>query len=172
MCWLKIKSYIRKVKNRVDILIYKLLIKGIIINKRKDQQIYEIHFNRHLQMIYAYNSDDSVVAEYPCRDDFFSGYNKAGVPREALPNGIYYDISAYIINGAAGPSFGNFYIETGDKRHRDIHGGGNSDTIANPYADYQGWWPTNGCLRMQNKDGVALSAMIIDCKNRVVLTVY
>ena len=84
MCWLKIKSYIRKVKNRVDILIYKLLIKGIIRNKRKDQQIYEIHFNRHLQMIYAYDSDDSVVAEYPCRDDFFSGYNKAGVALSAM----------------------------------------------------------------------------------------
>ncbi len=43
--------------------------------------------------------------------------------------------------------------------------------LPDPYADYQGWIPTYGCLRMQNADGVVLSRMIIDSGNSVVLTV-
>ena len=72
-------------------------------------------------------------------------------------------------NGAYGPAYGNFYITTHDPRARDVHGGGSG--LPDPYADYQGWIPTYGCLRMQNADGVELSKMIIEGGNNVVLTV-
>ncbi len=91
------------------------------------------------------------------------------VTRGSLPNGVYTGVTAEVTDGAYGPAYGNFYITTRDPRARDIHGGGSG--LPDPYADYQGWIPTYGCLRMQNADGVVLSRMIIDSGNSVVLTV-
>ncbi|SRR6266404_2607287 len=44
------------------------------------------------------------------------------------------------------------YIETGDPRHRNLHGGGSFRNITDPYAPRQGWCPTYGCTRLQNED--------------------
>jgi hypothetical protein len=62
------------------------------------------------------------------------------------------------------PSFGpkGAYIKTGDKRGRDLHGGGSS--LLNPYAERQGWRPTMGCTRGQNEDIKALSQKIEEFK--------
>ena len=37
--------------------------------------------------------------------------------------------------------------------------------LSDPFAPYQGWVPTYGCLRMQNADGEELSRMIINAGN-------
>ena len=129
----------------------------------------EIQFQRSKQRIFAMDENYEVIADYECHDDFVEGYNDQGELRESLPNGDYYDIQAEITYGKYGPSYGNFYITTGDYRGRDIHGGGAGSF--DPYADYQGWIPTYGCLRMQNIDGVNLSQMIIDSDFEVVLSV-
>ena len=114
------------------------------------------------------DEDYNVIKSWPCHDDFFAGYNDAGEPRESLPDGTYPDVSAEITT-AYGPGYGTFYITTGDPRGRDIHGGGSD--LDDPFAPYQGWEGTYGCLRMQNADGVELSRMIIDNGNDVLLTV-
>lgn len=136
-------------------------------------KIVEIQFQRSKQRIYAmdldHNGDYRLVAEYECRDAFYAGYNEYGELRASLPNGTYEHVYAEITDGCYGSAYGNFYITTGDSRGRDIHGGGSG--LNEPYADYQGWQPTLGCLRMQNVDGVELSAMIIASGNDVVLTV-
>jgi RHS repeat-associated protein len=46
------------------------------------------------------------------------------------------------------------YIDTGDPRGRDIHGGGScpANNFGDPLADRQGWCPTFGCTRGQNED--------------------
>ena len=129
----------------------------------------EIQFQRNKQRIYAMDENYNVIASWECRSDFFPGYNEQGDPRGSLPNGDYTHVSAEITDGAYGPAYGNFYITSGDPRGRDIHGGGSD--LDDPYADYQGWEPTYGCLRMQNADGVELSKMIIDNGNDVLLTV-
>jgi len=50
------------------------------------------------------------------------------------------------------PQFGppGAYIDTGEIRGRDIHGGGSG--LVNPYAPRQGWEATRGCTRGQNED--------------------
>ena len=132
-------------------------------------KIKEIQFQRSKQTIYAMDEGYNVIGQWECRDDFIPGYNAQGDPRGSLPDGVYTDVSAEVTNGRYGPAYGNFYITSGDPRGRDIHGGGSD--LENPYADYQGWEPTYGCLRMQNADGVELSRMIIAAGNSVVLTV-
>lgn len=134
----------------------------------------EIQFQRRKRpdgkgRMYAMDENYSVIAEWPCSDDFVPGYNATGDPRGSLPNGVYTGVTAEVTDGAYGPAYGTFYITTRDPRARDIHGGGSG--LPDPYADYQGWVPTYGCLRMQNADGVVLSRMIIDSGNSVVLTV-
>ncbi len=56
------------------------------------------------------------------------------------------------------------YIDTGDPRGRDLHGGGTCAEA--PLADEQGWCPTKGCTRGQNKDVKALAEKINDFKSR------
>lgn len=132
-------------------------------------KIKEIQFQRSKQTIYAMDENYNVIGQWECRDDFIPGYNAQGDPRGSLPDGVYTDVSAEVTNGRYGPAYGNFYITSGDPRGRDIHGGGSD--LDDPYADYQGWEPTYGCLRMQNADGVELSRLIIAAGNSVVLTV-
>ena len=115
--------------------------------------IKEIQFQRRKRTIYAMDEDYKVVGQWECRDEFVHGYNSDGDPRGSLPNGLYTHVHAEVTNGAG----------------RDIHGGGSG--LPDPYADYQGWVPTYGCLRMQNADDVELSRMIIESGNDVELTV-
>lgn len=135
-------------------------------------KIVEIQYQRSKQRIYAMDKDHNGnyrdVAEYECRDAFWAGYNENGEERASLPNGTYEHVFAEITS-EYGPAYGNAYITTGDYRGRDIHGGGTG--LDDPFADYQGWAPTLGCLRMQNCEIVELSAMIIESGNDVVLTV-
>lgn len=119
----------------------------------------EIQFQRRKQRMFMLDTDYNEMGGYECREDFWPGYNSQGQERESLPNGEYHGITAEVTNGKYGPAYGNFYITTGDGRGRDIHGGGSNSPY--PYADYQGWYKTLGCLRMQNKDGVELSEEII-----------
>ena len=133
----------------------------------------EIQFQRRKRpdgkgRMYAMDENYSVIAEWPCSDDFVPGYNATGDPRGSLPNGVYTSVTAEVTDGAYGPAYGTFYITTHDPRARDIHGGGSG--LPDPNADYQGWVPTYGCLRMQNADGVELSKMI-EVAGSVVLTV-
>ena len=132
----------------------------------------EIQFQRHKQRMYMLDTDYQEMGDYECRDGFWPGYNSKGEVRESLPNGTYHGITAEVTNGKYGAAYGNFYITTGDERGRDIHGGGSNSPC--PYADYQGWYKTLGCLRMQNKEGVEMSEEIIASVNAgidVVLTV-
>jgi RHS repeat-associated protein len=64
------------------------------------------------------------------------------------------------------PRFGppGAYVDTGDPRGRDIHGGGAG--LSNPYAPRQGWRPTDGCTRGQNEDVQRLGDAIQDFQRR------
>lgn len=119
-------------------------------------------YKRSEQRIYF--SDKS----WECRSDFFPGENAQGQARESLPNGKYI-CSAEEPPAEDSDEYGTFYISTGDYRGRDIHGGGSG--LESPKADYQGWYGTLGCLRMQNADGQELSRLIIDSGNEVELEV-
>ena len=68
----------------------------------------------------------------------------------------------WISSGTSSRAYGpdGSYIDTGDSRGRDIHGGGTG--LKDPFAPNQGWKPTMGCTRGQNDDvkrlGQAISA--------------
>ena len=127
-----------------------------------------IVFQRTEQLITVYDALGVELAKYECRNAFFEGQNSDGQPYESLP------IGDYVANAEEPPAedsdeFGTFYISTGDYRGRDIHGGGSG--LDDPKAPRQGWYPTLGCLRMQNEDGQALSRLIIGAGNNVPLEV-
>lgn len=56
------------------------------------------------------------------------------------------------------------YIDTGDPRGRDIHGGGTG--LPDTQADRQGWKETRGCTRGQNADVIELGKKINEWKKR------
>lgn len=87
------------------------------------------------------------------------------VARNALAgaNGCFCTPDAnWISSGTSSRAYGpdGAYIDTGDSRGRDIHGGGTG--LKDPFAPNQGWKPTMGCTRGQNDDvkslGQAISA--------------
>lgn len=131
----------------------------------------KLQYDRSQQAMIAYNDDNSKIKSWECHDDFVEGFNDSGDPHESLPNGFYphawaEDHDTAMANGIA---YGSFYIHTGDPRGRDIHGGGSS--CEDPYADRQGWFPTYGCLRMQNEDGIELSNLMMENGNDIGLEV-
>ena len=121
----------------------------------------KLHYDG-LKLLLAYTRDDGSVYTYECHNQYEGGLNEYGEARASLPNGVYSNAWAetYEMAMKNGPSYGCGYIHTGDSRGRDIHGGGSS--LEEPYADSQGWLCTYGCLRMQNKDVVELSAMMLE----------
>lgn len=68
--------------------------------------------------------------------------------------------------GVMDPAYGPYgtYIDTGDPRGRDIHGGGSG--LQSPYSPRQGSCPTQGCTRGQNENLQELSGLIRDFKLR------
>ena len=60
------------------------------------------------------------------------------------------------------------YIDTGDHRNRNIHGGGScpNNNRGDSQAPRQGWCVTMGCTRGQNEDVTDLGAQIEDFKRR------
>jgi RHS repeat-associated protein len=89
----------------------------------------------------------------------------ASVARSAAPgaNGCFCTADVnWIASGTSSVAYGpnGSYIDTGDSRGRDIHGGGTG--LKDPFASNQGWKPTMGCTRGQNDDvrklGQAISA--------------
>lgn len=124
----------------------------------------KVIYKRSLFTIEALTDDDNFLGSWECHNDFEEGYNDYGQERESLPLGVYDHITAELTpEDEQEPAYGTFYITTGDYRGRDIHGGGSS--LDDPYAPYQGWCPTYGCLRMQNADGEELSRLIIDAND-------
>lgn len=73
------------------------------------------------------------------------------------------DVS-WIPNRAKSKAYGDLgsYIDTGDPRGRDIHGGGSR--LKDPFLPKQGWAPTMGCTRGQNEDVRDLGKAINDFK--------
>jgi len=129
---------------------------------------HSIYYSHDAKRIYWVDDSGSIVNSWECRDAFVPGVNEYGQSRESLPNGDY------IANASTpgvdyGKAYGNFYIDTGDCRGRDIHGGGSG--LKDPYLSQQGWRPTYGCLRMQNGDGQALSELMIEHGNNIPLHV-
>jgi RHS repeat-associated protein len=57
------------------------------------------------------------------------------------------------------------FIDTGDSRGREIHGGGTKFGNPGAFADHQGWAPTEGCTRGQNIDVIHLGQSITTFKN-------
>jgi hypothetical protein len=129
---------------------------------------HSITFSHDADMIYWIDDNGYIANSWECHDAFFAGTGDNGLPRASLPNGDY-TANALTPGENYGRAYGTFYIDTGDSRGRDIHGGGSS--LSDPFAARQGWLGTYGCLRMQNEDGQALSQLMIDHGNNISLTV-
>ena len=135
---------------------------------RQLSNLNKLVYSRADQRLYFVESDGVNYFSIECRDAFFPGYNTDGLPRESLPNGDYMcNAEPYPAENNA--AYGTCYISDNDSRGRVIHGGGSG--LADSMADEQGWYPTLGCLRVQNGPGRVLSEAIIEAGNAVPLTV-
>ncbi len=129
---------------------------------------HSLEYSHDANIIYWVNDEGEIENSYWCKDDFVSGQNEEGLERASLPNSDY-EANAQEPGRQYGRAYGTFYIDTGDPRGRDIHGGGSGRP--NPYAPVQGWNKTYGCLRMQNKDGEQLSSKMREHGNKIPLHV-
>ena len=93
---------------------------------------------------------------------------RVNLTSDALPGagGPFITPNVAVIDNISDPRFGppGAYIDTGDPRGRDIHGGGSG--LTDPYAPRQGWVPTPGCTRGQNEDVRRLGDAIQDFQRR------
>lgn len=91
-----------------------------------------------------------------------------GVDRRRLPGAQdpFSTPDVYVRHRAPSKSYGpnGAYIETGDSRHRNIHGGGScpNNNRGDSQAPRQGWCVTMGCTRGQNEDVINLGVKIED----------
>jgi len=126
--------------------------------KPKAELMFFLNLNRIVLFIYI---RDGVVGtqRFEARDDvtkgrtkIASGFTNPDVFPLKIPKQKAYGPGDYT------------YIDTQHPSGKDIHGGGSG--LADPFADYQGWRPTYGCIRMQNADVRSLSKSILAFKNR------
>lgn len=102
----------------------------------------------------------------------FSIQTRNGVDRRALPGAqdAFSTPDVRVRYRAPSKSFGpnGAYIDTGDTRHRNIHGGGScpNNNFGDSQAPRQGWCVTLGCTRGQNEDVINLGIQIEDFKRR------
>jgi hypothetical protein len=93
---------------------------------------------------------------------------RVNVTRDSLPGAgdPFTTPNVIVRDNIRDPRFGppGAYIDTGDPRGRDIHGGGTG--LADPYEPRQGWVPTRGCGRGQNEDVQRLGDAIQDFQQR------
>ena len=131
---------------------------------------HEVYYSHEDDTIYWVDSKGQIIESWECSDAFVAGLNEKGEFRASLPDGNYV-FTAGEVGKDYGISYGTFYIDTGDLRGRDIHGGGKGlstdktrdldyQNKKGAYAPYQGLGKTFGCLRMYNAGGEALSSLM------------
>lgn len=119
--------------------------------------------NGETQKLVAYRKDGSVV--YACPARCFGQHADWTRTNGDTPPGVYRCGTIYDTRGEA--SYGRWCVdledlegqETGNGRAGiSLHGGGSG--LANPFAPYQGWQATHGCIRVQNADLERLVSLI------------
>lgn len=119
--------------------------------------------NGETQKAVCYRKDGSIVFSCPAR--CFGQHADWTRPNGDTPPGIYRCGTIYDTRGEA--PYGRWCVdledlegqETGNGRAGiSLHGGGSG--LANPFAPYQGWQATHGCIRVQNADLERLVSLI------------
>jgi RHS repeat-associated protein len=99
-------------------------------------------------------------------------FTRNGVDRKALPGAQdgFSTSDVSVRHRDPSKSYGpdGAYIDTGDPRNRNIHGGGScpNNNYGDPLKPRQGWCVTMGCTRGQNEDVINLGRQIEDFKRR------
>lgn len=102
----------------------------------------------------------------------FTIQTRNGVDRRALPGAqdAFSTPAVRVRYRAPSKSYGpnGAYIDTGDTRHRNIHGGGScqNNNFGDSQAPRQGWCVTLGCTRGQNEDVINLGIQLEDFQRR------
>lgn len=143
-----------------------------------DKKPFDFHLVANLRQRKAklYNSAGKLLKSVPCRGEGQEGSFKwTGEPSwrgwaQDTPPGVWNlgVIETITTRTAADVPYGRMFVwlepVSGGCREVNrpgigLHGGGSG--LANPFADYQGWVITHGCVRFQNKD---LEDIISLCK--------
>ena len=90
--------------------------------------LHSVVYSHDEKRIYWVDDDGFIVKSWECRNAIAKGVNEKGQPRAPLPNGEYV-ATASKTGGRYGSPYGTFYIDTGDPRGRDIHGGGSGSHV-------------------------------------------
>lgn len=142
---------------------------------------HEIYFSHDTDKVYWTDNTGKIIKSWQASDDIIGWKNREGETRESLPAGEYI-ATAYTPGINYGRAYGTGYIDTGDSRGRDIHGGGSrltsKDEVAQDFVNKEGAYaprqellPTYGCIRMHNEDVEELCNLIIDEGNNIPLHV-
>lgn len=125
--------------------------------------------NGETEKLVAYSRDGGVV--YSCSARCFGQHSDWTRPNGDTPPGLYRVGQIYDTTGEA--PYGEWCVdledlegqETGNGRAGiSLHGGGSG--LANPFAPYQGWQATHGCIRVQNADLARIVDLIRDARTR------
>lgn len=148
------------------------------IRHRMGSQDLHIIVNGATQTLMTYQRNGQGIFRCPAR--CFGQHNRWQQPMGDTRPGLYRVGQLYNTTGEA--AYGEWCVdledlegqETGNGRAGiSLHGGGSG--LANPFAPYQGWQATHGCIRLQNADLARLVEIIETAKNiggTVYLTVY
>lgn len=116
--------------------------------------------NKHVMKCFDYNGNLKWRVEARCDGVYGPGYNVQGGD---TPPGLY-EIGLITESQPEEPrsvwnAFGKYFCDLVELENQEasrgragcgVHGGGSASP--NPLAPRQGWYPTHGCIRLQNED--------------------
>jgi len=140
-------------------------------NLKSKMSEYSLHFvvNGESKNMVAYNRDGKSV--FQCEARCYGQHNNWRAPNGDTPPGLYEVGVVYDTSGES--PYGEYCVdlidlegqETGNGRAGiSLHGGGSG--LANPFAPYQGWQATHGCIRVQNADLTRIVRMLKDARKK------
>lgn len=130
------------------------------------------------QSLMTYQRDGQGIFRCPAR--CYGQHNNWRQPNGDTPPGLYRVGQLYDTQGEA--AYGQWCLDLEDLQGQEtdngragisLHGGGSG--LADPFAPYQGWQSTHGCIRLQNADLAKLVELIQRTKHQggtVYLTVF
>lgn len=141
----------------------------ISIKDKMGPQDLHIVVNGESKNLVAYQRDGHQVLRCPAR--CYGQHNNWRAPNGDTPPGLYRVGQLYNTTGEA--AYGEWCVDLEDLEGQEtnngragisLHGGGSG--LANPFAPYQGWQATHGCIRTQNADLEKIVELIRDARKR------
>lgn len=139
------------------------------MNLKNRMKLQDLHIivNGETQRLVTYQRDGTPIFSCPAR--CYGQHSDWTQPNGDTPPGLYRVGQIYDTQGEA--AYGQWCLDLEDLENQEtghgragisLHGGGTG--LPDPFAPYQGWLPTHGCIRLQNADLTCLTTLIFDAR--------